>query len=120
MNNRLLAKVSLLIIVLFTLSFNWPVENGRLTSTFGESRGDHFHDGIDLVSADDIIRPAADGTVMYFWDKSFFPLDNEPGGGNFTIIQHEGDVCSVYMHIAVGTISASGKQLAVIGNSGHS
>jgi len=121
MNNFLL-KISLLVLTFTFLSFRWPVENGRITSTFGESRGDHFHDGLDIICADDKIFPTADGALMYFWDKSFFPLDNEPGGGNFAVVQHDDDVCSVYMHLAAGTVSLKpvNGQLAVVGNSGHS
>jgi len=121
MNNCLL-RISLLILAFTFLSFRWPVENGRVTSTFCESRGDHFHDGIDIICADDKIFPTADGALMYFWDKSFFPLDNEPGGGNFAVIQHQDDICSVYMHLAAGTLSLStgGGELAMVGNSGHS
>ncbi|MCL2026292.1 MAG: M23 family metallopeptidase [Leptospirales bacterium] len=120
--NNYLHKISFLLLVFTLVSFRWPVENGRLTSTFGESRADHFHDGIDLIAPDDKIFPIAGGELLYFWDKSFFPLDNEPGGGNFAVMQHDDGICSVYMHLLVGTISpgSEGGQLAMIGNSGHS
>ncbi|MCL1910789.1 MAG: M23 family metallopeptidase [Leptospirales bacterium] len=120
--NSYLFKISLLVLVFTALSFRWPVENGRVTSTFGESRGDHFHDGLDVICADDKIFPVADGSLMYFWDKSFFPLDNEPGGGNFAVIQHDDDIASVYMHLVAGTISLSAEagRFALAGNSGHS
>ena len=124
MNNRRAGYVSVLILSLFFLSFRWPVNSGRLTSSFGESRGDHYHDGIDLVCPDDRIFPVAAGRLLYYWDKSLFPLDNEPGGGNFMVLQHEKDICSVYMHLDQGAYPAvfadERESLATVGNSGHS
>lgn len=123
MNNRLLLGISILVLACSMLSFRWPVENGRLTSSFGESRGDHFHDALDLVCPDGKIYSVADGELMYYWDKSIFPLDNEPGGGNYAILQHTDDISSVYMHLLAGTISPlakDGNPFAIMGNSGHS
>lgn len=105
-------------------SFRWPLADGRVTSSFGESRGDHFHDGLDVVCADDMIYPVEDGDVMFFWDGSLFPLDNEPGGGNFAVVSHASGMCSVYMHLKAGSIvpkaGKTNEQLAIVGNSGHS
>ena len=123
MSSRVLLTLSILILAFSTLSFKWPLESGRLTSTFGESRGDHFHDGVDLVCPDDKVYSVTDGQVMYYWDRSIFPLDNDPGGGNLVILQHADDVYSIYMHLLEGSImpfAEAGKQLAAVGNSGHS
>lgn len=116
-----------LLLILFAflcLSFRWPLDNPRITATFGESRGDHFHDGVDIVCADDRVYPAEEGELLFFWDKALFPLDNEPGGGNYAVLSHGNEICSVYMHLEEGSAdpgaAASGGQIGVVGNSGHS
>jgi len=111
-------------LVLFHLSFRWPLENARLTSTFGESRGDHYHDGIDLVCADDKIYPLESGKLLYYWEKSIFPTENSPGGGNYMIIKHDRDIYSIYMHLLDGISEKQsynkGDVIGMVGNSGHS
>jgi hypothetical protein len=115
---------SLMAISAVFLSFRWPLDKGWVTSTFGESRGDHYHDGIDIVCPDDRVHAAAPGKLLYYWDKSLFPLENEPGGGNYLVIQHEKDLCSVYMHLEQGISSEypdkAGESIATVGNTGHS
>jgi len=105
------------------LSFKWPVNNGRMTSTFAESRSDHYHDGIDIVCSDDKIYTTDSGKLLFAWDKSLFPLENHPGGGNYKVISH-GDKCSVYMHMENGfPIKKSYSEnefTGIIGNTGHS
>ncbi len=91
--------ICLLFLISLNLSFQWPLPNGRITSTFGEARYDHFHDGIDIISGNDRIYPVADGELLFFWDRSFFPTENYGGGGNYRILKHEGGICSVYMHL---------------------
>ncbi len=122
--NRFILKVSIIVFSLTLASFRWPVENGRITSTFGESRGDHFHDGIDLGSPDGKIYPVANGKLLLYWDKSLFPLDQYPGGGNYKIIAHEGGVYSVILHLEDGGPIAkeygANDVIGIIGNTGHS
>jgi hypothetical protein len=89
---------SVLLLVLTNLSFKWPVQNKRITSTFGESRTDHFHDGIDLISSDSRVSPIKDGDLLYFWNSEFFPFDQETGSGNFAVLSHE-QYRSVYIHL---------------------
>lgn len=116
--------VSLVLLSILPLSLRWPVENGRVTSTFGESRADHFHDGVDMVCPDDKIYPIEDGELLYMWEKSMFPLENYPGGGNQKILMHQNGYCSVYMHLVDGglhpPIYKKGEMLSKIGNTGHS
>lgn len=117
-------RAALLFLIIFTLSLKWPVDKGRITSTFGESRADHFHDGIDMVCPDDLIYPIADGSLVFGWHKGIFPLDKYPGGGNYKVLRHSNGLLSVYMHLADG-LSLSGtysekKPMAKIGNTGHS
>ena len=62
MSERLIFYCSIMFLVFFNLSFanfnfQWPLKEGLITSTFGESRADHFHDGVDIVSANKNIYP---------------------------------------------------------------
>jgi hypothetical protein len=99
---RFLISVSIVILALCSVSFRWPINNPVLTSTYGESRGDHFHDGMDFVSSDSKVFPVKDGKLLYAWNRSLFPLENYWGGGNYKIIKHDEDIVSVYMHLQNG------------------
>ncbi len=123
MNSKLLLY-SIIILAISNLSFRWPVKNGIITSTFGESRGDHFHDGVDVISPDDNVNPVDKGTLLYVWNKSFFPLDNYWGGGNFKVLEHDNGIISVYMHLQdvdnLKQIYGDADIIGQIGNTGHS
>lgn len=116
MKERILIYFSVLVLALFFLSFDWPVSNGRITSTFGESRGDHFHDGIDLISYSEKVYPIEDGIMLYMWNKALFPFERYTGSGNLKIINH-GDITGVYIHLedSINT-SESYKRDSSIGN----
>ena len=106
------------------LSFQWPVAKGRITSTFGETRWDHFHDGIDMVCNDNLVYPVKEGELLFFWDRSIFPVENFPGGGNYIILKHDKNLYSLYMHLkeiyAGETEYKENHVLGLIGNTGHS
>jgi len=122
--DRKLVLFSILILILSNLSFRWPVNDGVLTSTFGESRADHFHDGIDLISPIDNVYPIESGTLLYAWNKSFFPLENYWGGGNYKVLSHADGLLSVYMHLQdiddLKQTYSESDVLGRIGNTGHS
>lgn len=115
---------SILVLAMSNLSFRWPVTDGIITSTFGESRGDHFHDGIDMISPSDNVYPIEQGKLLYAWNKSFFPLDNYWGGGNFKVIEHKDGLLSVYMHLQdIDDLKSDYNEndvLGLVGNTGHS
>lgn len=116
--------ICIILLLMLCTSFRWPLENGKITSTFGESRWDHFHDGIDMISSDDRVYPIAEGRLIYFWAKSLFPLDNYPGGGNYKILEHANRVYSLYLHLSDGfTLKNSYTEreyLGISGNTGRS
>lgn len=124
MLNNILFKICLLALIIFNLSFTWPLENIRITSTFGESRGDHFHDGIDIISGNFKIHPAEDGELVYFWNKSLFPTENYPGGGNFKVLTHKNGYSTIYMHLEDSSEYKKGYSVsdtvAEMGLTGHS
>jgi len=124
MKHRTVVYFSLLLMAISSVSFRWPLQNGTVTSTFGESRWDHFHDGMDIISPDGVVYPVEAGSLVFFWDKALFPLDNYPGGGNYKILEHRDGIYSLYMHLENGLTSkdryAPGEPLGIMGNTGHS
>lgn len=94
-----LVLFSVVILAIINTSFRWPVTDGIITSSFGESRGDHFHDGVDIISSSDNVFPVDQGTLLYAWNKSYFPLENYWGGGNYKVLKHKDGLLSVYMHL---------------------
>lgn len=124
MKNRMILYLSMIVIALSFASFRWPVDSGTVTSTFCESRWDHFHDGMDMTSVDGKVFPVESGTLLYYWDKTLFPLDNYPGGGNYKILAHKNGLYSVYMHMENGMpkkrIYTTEDPVGLMGDTGHS
>ncbi len=102
MIRNILVCFSLAVLAISNVSFRWPLNNPVLTSTYGESRADHFHDGMDFISSDRSVFPVKEGKLLYTWNRSLFPLDNYWGGGNYKVIKHDDDYVSVYMHLQDG------------------
>ena len=83
-------------------SLRWPTSSKlpvHITSTFGESRFDHFHNGLDISGVNVKIYPVSSGSVV--WTQRIHRRLNEVpiGGGNSIIIQHDQGFLSGYMHL---------------------
>ena len=98
-------------------SFIWPVK-GKITRRFGILDGER-HDGIDISAPRGTpVIASADGLVIY--------SDNDVKGyGNLVIIQHEGDVKTVYGHNLVNLVSQDevvkqGRVISKVGSTGRS
>ncbi len=120
---RFLVITFLISAISINYAIQWPLKSGKLTSTYAESRWDHFHDGIDMTNADGKIYPSENGKLLFYWDKSKFPMDNYKGGGNFKVISHNKGY-SLYMHLEdtmpVKTDCLINEPIATAGNTGHS
>lgn len=85
--------------------FEWPLIKGSLpdlrgiTSTFGESRNDHFHAGLDIASQDEPVQSMADGRILYSRQESDNPFRPLPGPGNLIIVDHGQGWWSGYFHL---------------------
>ena len=90
---------SMIVLAILPLSagdpgFEWPLIKGSLpdlkgiTSTFGESRDDHFHAGLDIASRDEAVQSMADGRILYSRQESDNPFRPLPGPGNLMIVDH--------------------------------
>jgi len=109
----------------FTNSIVLPVKRVKITSTFGESRKDHFHNGVDFGGGEQSIYAIKDGIIIYYFDKSEFPFVNYPGSGNFVVIQHK-NFRSYYMHLKDNSINKTnmyikkGEVIGITSDTGHS
>ena len=124
-------KIILLLILNLLLNhklftFDWPVEKRILTATFGESRMDHFHNGIDIGGGEQSIHPAEQGEVIYYYEEGENPLDLPTGLGSFIVLEHEKNLRTLYAHIKKGTVEKTrvnlktNDTLGIIGDTGCS
>lgn len=114
------------------LNYLIPVKTDQLenkiTSTFGESRGDHFHNGLDISSVNEPVLAMADGKVLYSRYTEDHPFEDELGTGNSVWLDHGSGNFTAYYHLKDGRISKllkpdgikAGDKIGITGNSGHS
>ncbi len=127
MRKNKLFYLGLLVLLLFAnlVAFSYPVRKIFITSLFGESRGDHFHNGLDFAREKDILA-IKEGEVLFYSDKMKNPLTPRWGVGGFMSIEHPDKIRSYYYHLKEETINhslstiAEGDKLAEMGNSGRS
>jgi len=97
--------------------FRWPIDRAAVGSPFG-TRAGRQHEGIDLPAPIGTpVYAAADGQVVYAGSGI-------RGYGNMIVIQHEGDLLTVYAHnsqllVARGDKVRVGQRIALSGQSGH-
>lgn len=113
-------------------NFIWPIDTAnlemKLSSLFGESRGDHFHNGVDISSDNEKVLSIGDGNVVYSRYATDSPYSNEEGSGNCVWVQHGNGVISAYFHLKDGRVPeitetktiARGTPVGKSGNTGHS
>lgn len=113
-------------------NFSWPIQglelSGLITSTFGESRKDHFHNGLDISSVFQQVKPMADGYILYSRYAEDDPFEDERGSGNIVWVAHSGSYISGYYHLAGSRneVVRTNKRvttkdtIGITGNTGHS
>lgn len=136
---------SILIITLFTTvlssiqisgeghsspEFRWPIVRGELpdlvgiTSTFGESRMDHFHSGLDIAGEGLTVHPVAKGKILFHKKKEDDPYSPSPGPGNYLLLEHESGYQSGYFHLKSVSVKQGmvdfDDEIGITGNTGHS
>ena len=115
-----------LLCVLLLTAFDWPVAKVLITATFGESRGDHFHAGIDFGGGEQKIKPISSGNVVFRYDEGTSFSSIPIGLGSFVVLEDDTGIRSIYAHIKKGTIPLIPKRfekqdmIGVIGNTGYS
>ncbi len=99
-------------------TLRWPLANPELSSSFG-TRWGRPHEGIDMrAPTGTSVLAAAAGEVLYAGDKV-------RGYGNMVVLQHAGDMLTVYAHNSVllvrtGDRIAAGQEIARVGSTGRS
>ncbi len=94
---------------------DWPLK-GVLYGRFGK-KGKEPHDGIDLAAPESTpVRAAQDGTVLYAGEQR--------GYGRIVIIQHEGNLITLYAHnkdlrVTTGQKVQRAQVVATVGESGR-
>lgn len=94
------------------LKLRWPVDQNKkyiVSSTFGESRLDHFHNGLDIAGKGFAIYPLAEGRVIWK-SEAREKMGELPFGGGKTVIMDHGDFWSGYMHLESIGLDAQGGQ----------
>lgn len=89
-----------------SFAFEWPVADRVLTATFGESRRDHFHTGIDIGGGEQSVHPVESGEIVFRFQEGEVPGDIPTGYGNFVVIEHARGVRSLYAHLKSGSVIA--------------
>jgi lipoprotein NlpD len=98
--------------------FRWPLESRAVIGSPFGTRAGRQHEGIDLpVPIGTPVFAAGDGQVVYAGNGI-------RGYGNLIVIQHEGDLLTVYAHnsellVAQGDKVRVGQRIALSGRSGH-
>jgi murein DD-endopeptidase MepM/ murein hydrolase activator NlpD len=97
--------------------FRWPLGTAAIGSPFG-TRDGRLHEGIDLPAPIGTpVYAAGDGQVIYAGDGI-------RGYGHLIVLQHEGDLLTVYAHnaellVKEGEKVTTGQRIALVGQSGR-
>lgn len=83
-------------------AYQWPVKQKKqrlqISSTFGESRNDHFHNGLDIPGENKKVRPVANGQILWQTSGTRRYGEIQFGGGGTVIVRHK-SLVSGYMHL---------------------
>ena len=96
----------------------WPVEHGRVSSSFGSTRRGHAHQGIDIVGeSGQPVLAVGRGRVTYSGASL-------RGYGEAVIVDHGGGLTSLYAHnserlVGAGQLVVRGQPIARVGRSGN-
>ena len=104
---------------------DWPVAVKVITGTFGEDRGDHFHNGIDIGGGGQEVHPVLPGELVFRYDEGADFSSMPRGVGSFVVLHHEQDILSLYGHLQNGSLGPErasyvpADRLGLIGDTGH-
>ncbi len=115
------AALILLLAAVSLYAWQWPVEDGVLSTSFGQLHYGDFSHGVILSGGAEYVYPASDGELVFRFDGSRFshPL------GNFVVLHHEGGFRTVYANLAQldsgpqQRLLVGSQPLARVGSSGY-
>ncbi len=98
--------------------YSAPVQNGRVTSTYGVDRGKgRSHNGVDFAAPEgSAVTPMGDGVVV--------AVGSDARSGNFVIVDHGNGLTTSYAHLGTHSVQrgdrvTSGTKLGPVGMTGH-
>jgi hypothetical protein len=106
-------------------ALDWPVSVKVITGTFGEDRGDHFHNGIDIGGGSQEVHPVLPGELVFRYDEASDYSSLPRGVGSFVVLHHDQNILSLYCHLQNGSLGPErpayvpADRLGIIGESGH-
>ena len=118
--------ISLFLVFVAALSFSyqWPVDQKTVVTTFGQNIAGGFHNGIDLAGAGQDVRPLDAGIILFYQVEKSDPRGLPSGIGSFVVVQHEKKLRSLYGHLNISEEIVSNKMTTcsateVLGKSGE-
>jgi len=106
-------------------ALDWPAASRIVTGTFGEDRGDHFHDGIDIGGGNQEVHAVLPGELVFRYDEGADYTSLPRGVGSFVVLRHEQHIRTLYAHLQAGSLGAVRERweppdrLGIIGETGH-
>jgi len=106
-------------------ALDWPVAARIVTGTFGEDRGDHFHNGIDIGGGSQDVHAVLSGELVFRYDEGFDYTSLPRGVGSFVVLRHEQHIRTLYAHLQAGSLGPvrdrydPADRLGIIGETGH-
>ncbi len=125
MKRRAALCALLLAAILPSYALDWPVEKRIVTGTFGEDRGDHFHDGLDIGGGPQEVHAVLPGELLFRYDEGCSFTSVPRGTGSFVVLHHGQDILTLYGHLAQGSLGAARTiytpkdLIGIIGETGH-
>jgi hypothetical protein len=104
-------------------SLDWPVAKRIITGTFGEDRGDHFHNGVDIGGGGQDVHPVLPGELVFRYDENDDYSSFPRGTGTTVVLHHDQNILSVYFHLksgSLGPIRTSYQPADILGTVGDS
>ena len=120
-----LCTAFLVLLAIPLLAYQWPVSGPVVVGTFAQNSFGGFLRGISIVGRSPVVQPVERGELVFY--------STGPGGagvpsvlGEFAVIEHQGNLRSVYGHLALDKeLSEGGKtffeahdELGSVGDSG--
>jgi len=81
-------------------SFEWPVDDPQIGSTFGSQAGESYIKGIEIFSSAEAVSPIEAGELVLRSSEYAKGIHDLPSPmGNLAVLQHERGIQSIYGHL---------------------
>ncbi|MDZ7795085.1 MAG: hypothetical protein U5P10_15770 [Spirochaetia bacterium] len=81
-------------------SFEWPVKDPQIVSSFGSKAGESYNKGIEIFSSAGVVSPIEAGELVLRSSEYAKGVHDLPSPlGNLAVLQHERGIQSIYGHL---------------------